>query len=71
MLQHPIHHLVNSLQGDARYTADAAVITHDLTRMCALCFDKLSQAGSQVDAADVIAIDEGQFFPGKQLPVTP
>ena len=69
MLQRSTHWPTDTLQGDARYTADAAVITHDLTRMSALSLDNLSQAGSQVVAADVIAIDEGQFFPGKQLPV--
>ena len=70
MLQHSTHCPTDLLQGDAQYTADAVVITHDLTRMSAVSFANLSQAGSQVVAADVIAVDEGQFFPGKHLPVS-
>lgn len=56
--------LLVAYKGDERYSADAAVITHDRSEMKAKSVERLSQVENAAHAYSVIGIDEGQFFPG-------
>eukprot|EP00761_Pharyngomonas_kirbyi_P004893 gb/GECH01004898.1/.p1 GENE.gb/GECH01004898.1/~~gb/GECH01004898.1/.p1 ORF type:complete len:188 (+),score=37.20 gb/GECH01004898.1/:1-564(+) len=47
---------------DTRYDKDL-MVTHDQQRMTAVPCDSLNQIENQFHKYDVIAIDEGQFFP--------
>ena len=51
-----------SYQGDQRYDAHH-IVTHDLWKAPAECFSTLTDAIPAVTNADVIVMDEGQFFP--------
>lgn len=55
------------VQGDNRYSSDAAIITHDRTELKAKSVFRLSEAENAAYSYDVIGIDEGQFFPGMSL----
>jgi len=49
---------------DTRYTPEAAVVTHDRVTETSMCVSHLNELDTAVwNAADVIAIDEGQFMP--------
>eukprot|EP00771_Trimastix_marina_P000522 gnl/Trimastix_PCT/1542.p1 GENE.gnl/Trimastix_PCT/1542~~gnl/Trimastix_PCT/1542.p1 ORF type:complete len:234 (+),score=32.65 gnl/Trimastix_PCT/1542:69-704(+) len=50
---------------DCRYTeeTDESIATHDRVTFTAKSCDRLSELGTRVRDYDVIAIDEGQFFP--------
>lgn len=47
---------------DKRYTEDASMVTHDRTAIPAVRAEALADVRTTLDAADVIAIDEGHFF---------
>lgn len=58
------HVLVINFAGDERYGADDFVYTHDSDRVPCIKVSKLSDIVlPDILAADVIAINEGQFFP--------
>ena len=57
----PGHHL----QGDDRYSSEAAIITHDRAELKAQAAYRLSEAENAAHSYSVIGIDEGQFFPGE------
>lgn len=59
--------LLQVLQGDNRYSSDAAVITHDRTELKAKAVLTLSEAENAAYSYDIIGIDEGQFLPGNLL----
>ena len=59
--------LLQFLQGDNRYSSDAAIITHDRTELKAKAVLKLSEAENAAYSYDIIGIDEGQFLPGNLL----
>lgn len=50
---------------DNRYTEDPLLSTHDHTRMAAKAVSALAEIANAAWHYDVIAIDEGQFFPGE------
>ena len=53
-------------KGDTRYSDGeerAEVVTHDMHRRVALSADTLSDCSPELSSADVVGIDEGQFFP--------
>lgn len=56
--------LVVNHKSDTRY-ADHHIITHDKSRECAVMVEQLKQIEAEVRSGDyqVVAIDEGQFFP--------
>ena len=54
--------LVIKFKGDTRYSVEQ-LSTHDSVMMDAEACTKLSQVDHLLDAFDVVAIDEGQFFP--------
>ena len=58
---------VQCLQGDNRYSSDAAIITHDRTELKAKSVLTLSEAENAAYSYDIIGIDEGQFLPGTLL----
>jgi thymidine kinase len=52
-------------KNDTRYSEDCAS-THDKQTLKAISAAKLSEIDSgRLDEMDVVAIDEGQFFPGE------
>ena len=59
--------LLQHLQGDNRYSSDAAIITHDRTELKAKSVLTLSEAENAAYSYDIIGIDEGQFLPGDLL----
>ena len=62
--------LLQHLQGDDRYSSDAAIITHDRTELKAKSVLMLSEAENAAYSYDIIGIDEGQFLPGDLLQKT-
>lgn len=54
--------IVIKFKQDTRYSVDK-LSTHDLSMMDAISVTKLEEALSAVAGADVIGIDEGQFYP--------
>ena len=59
--------LLQHLQGDNRYSSDAAIITHDRTELKAKSVLTLGEAENAAYSYDIIGIDEGQFLPGTLL----
>ena len=60
--------LLVKYRGDNRYTEDPLLSTHDHTRMAAKAVSALAEVANAAWHYDVIAIDEGQFFPGEHTP---
>lgn len=58
--------LLVKYKGDNRYTEDPVLSTHDHIYMEAKAVSTLSEMSNTVWHYDIIAIDEGQFFPGEQ-----
>ena len=54
--------VVIKYRGDTRYSEEK-LSTHDLAMIPAISCQKLSEVDSKVQNADVIGIDEGQFYP--------
>lgn len=63
--------LLVKYKGDNRYTEDPLLSTHDQTRMAAKAVSALVEIANAAWHYDVIAIDEGQFFPGEHSLSTP
>ena len=59
--------LLVKYKGDNRFTEDPVLSTHDQIHMAAKSVNTLSEIANAAWHYDVIAIDEGQFFPGKCL----
>ena len=57
--------LLVKYKGDNRYTEDPVLSTHDNIHMAAKAASTLMEVSNSVWHYDVIAIDEGQFFPGE------
>lgn len=57
--------LLVKYKGDNRYTEDPVLSTHDNIHMAAKAVSTLVEVSNSVWHYDVIAIDEGQFFPGE------
>ena len=57
-------------KGDIRYGQDAVMSTHDKVNMTAKSAELLAEVENAAWHYDVIAIDEGQFFPGVFLTAT-
>lgn len=55
------------MQGDNRYSGEAAIITHDRTELKAQSVYRLYEAENAAHSYSVIGIDEGQFFPGEYI----
>ena len=62
--------LLVKYKGDTRYGQEAVLITHDQVHMAAKSVTTLSEVENAAWLYDVLAIDEGQFFPGMQDSVT-
>lgn len=58
--------LLVKYKGDNRYTEDPVLSTHDHIHMEAKAVSTLSEISNTVWHYDIVAIDEGQFFPGEQ-----
>lgn len=58
--------LLVKYKGDNRYTEDPVLSTHDHIHTEAKAVSTLSEVSNTVWHYDIIAIDEGQFFPGEQ-----
>lgn len=56
--------LLVKYKGDNRYTDDPVLSTHDHNYMEAKAVSTLSEISNTIWHYDIIAIDEGQFFPG-------
>ena len=50
------------ISGDQRYDANH-IVTHDMYKVPAKCFATLNDAKPLARQADVVVVDEGQFFP--------
>jgi thymidine kinase len=52
-------------KGDTRYSSGEEVVTHDMHRRVALSVMRIAESmrSDEFTAAEVVAIDEGQFFP--------
>lgn len=57
--------LLVKYKGDNRYTEDPVLLTHDNIHMAAKAVSALMEVSNSIWHYDVIAIDEGQFFPGE------
>ena len=57
--------LLIKYKGDIRYGQEAVLSTHDQLHMAAKSVATLGEVENAVWHYDVVAIDEGQFFPGK------
>ena len=57
--------LLIKYKGDTRYGQEALLTTHDMAYMAAKSVSALTEADNAVWHYDVVAVDEGQFFPGK------
>ena len=60
--------LLVKYKGDNRYTEDPVLSTHDHSHMAAKAVSALVEISNAAWHYDVIAIDEGQFFPGEHRP---
>lgn len=56
--------LLIKYKGDMRYGQDQLLTTHDMVHMAAKSVAALTEADNTVWHYDVVAVDEGQFFPG-------
>lgn len=56
--------LLIKYKGDTRYGQEPVLTTHDMVHMVAKSVTALSEADNAAWHYDVIAVDEGQFFPG-------
>ena len=62
--------LLIKYKGDTRYGQEAVLSTHDQLHMTAKSVATLGEVENAVWHYDVVAIDEGQFFPGKPRTVS-
>lgn len=65
-----LHCVLVTPRVDTRYTDDGAVVTHDHTTVPATRASTLSEVAATLDAADVVAVDEGHFFPDLEAECT-
>ncbi len=56
--------------GDTRYGQEPVLSTHDKVHMAAKSVATLSEVENAAWHYDVIAIDEGQFFPGESITIS-
>lgn len=56
--------LLIKYKGDTRYGQEQSLTTHDMVHMTAKSVGALTEADNAVWHYDVVAVDEGQFFPG-------